>query len=52
MEYKDPEFLTCRQCDSPCYTFDFKNGKILGALCSVCGNDETDEFALPEDYQE
>lgn len=46
---KEPDYLECKLCESPCYIFDFKDGRILSAYCQVCGNDEVDEFRIPQD---
>ena len=49
MEERDIEFIVCKQCDTPCYQFDMHLGKIVNAFCSMCGNDEGDEFEIPND---
>ncbi len=48
MEEREVEFVVCKQCETPCYNFEIHKGKIVSALCPVCGNDETDEFEIPK----
>lgn len=43
-----PEFIICLECETPCYTFEWKQGRIQEAFCSVCGNEEPDEFVTEE----
>lgn len=45
-----PEYLICLNCETPCYTFEFADGKITEAMCLVCGVDDLDEFLGQEDY--
>ena len=47
-----PEFLVCLECETPCYTFEWDGGKITEILCVACGNDDLDQFALPEEIEE
>ncbi len=49
MEEREVEFVICKQCETPTYNFEIIKGKIVFALCPVCGNDETDEFEIPHD---
>lgn len=44
-----PDYLVCIECETPCYTFEWKEGKIIEVLCTVCGNDDTDAFLSQED---
>ena len=47
-----PEYLVCLECDTPCYVFEWEDGKITEVLCQVCGNDDPELFSLPEDVDE
>lgn len=47
-----PEYLICLDCETPCYVFEWEEGELKEALCQACGNDDPDQFALPEDYDE
>ena len=47
-----PEYLICLDCETPCYVFEWEDGELKEALCQACGNDDPDQFALPEDYDE
>jgi hypothetical protein len=46
-----PDYLICLNCESPCYVFEWREGKLAEPLCEACGNDDPDEFATPEDYE-
>ena len=45
------EYIECKNCESPCYTFeiDQRRGVIAQALCTICGNDDPSEFFVPEE---
>jgi hypothetical protein len=45
-----PEFLVCLECEAPCYVFEWREGKPTEILCEVCGNDDADLFATPDDF--
>lgn len=47
----EPEFLICLNCETPCYTFDWTDEKIMEAYCDSCGNDDPEQFATEEDYE-
>jgi hypothetical protein len=47
-----PEYLICLECESPVYVFEWVDDKVLEALCTVCGNDETSQFATEEELEE
>ncbi len=44
-----PEYLVCLECETPCYTFEWQNGQVVEILCLVCGTDDPDQFATPDD---
>ena len=46
-----PDFLICIECETPCYLFEWRGGKLTEALCAACGNDDPDQFATPEDFE-
>lgn len=48
-EEREIDYLVCRQCNSPCYVFEMKAGKIEEAMCMVCGNDDLLLFNIGED---
>jgi len=43
-----PDYIVCLECETPCYTFEWKEGKIVEALCELCGADDTDDFITEE----
>ena len=47
-----PDYYICLECETPCYVFEWQDGKITEALCTACGNDDTDQFAAPEELEE
>lgn len=47
-----PEYLVCLECETPCYTFEWEDGKITDVLCQACGSDDPEQFAKPEDLEE
>jgi hypothetical protein len=44
-----PEFLVCLNCETPCYVFEFEDGKVTEAFCAACGNDEPEMFASEDE---
>ena len=45
-----PDYLICLNCESPCYTFEWGDDGVEEALCTVCGNDEPDQFVTEDDF--
>jgi len=45
-----PEYVICLECESPCYDFEWHDGKLTEVLCGTCGNDDADQFATPDDF--
>ncbi|HUF17329.1 MAG TPA: hypothetical protein VMS12_04705 [Thermoanaerobaculia bacterium] len=48
----EPEYLICVDCESPTYTFEWANEKIITILCDVCGNDDPSEFVTESEYED
>jgi hypothetical protein len=46
-----PDYLICLECESPCYVFEYKDGKISEVICTVCGCDDPSQFATEEDLE-
>jgi len=46
-----PDYLICLECETPCYTFEWKFGDVIEAQCLVCGCEDVDSFMLEEDYE-
>ncbi len=46
-----PEYLTCINCETPCYQFEWANEKVTEAFCAACGADEVEEFMTEEDFE-
>ena len=47
----EPEYLICINCETPCYTFEWEDNRVTEVLCTVCGDDEPDEFATEEEFE-
>lgn len=45
-----PEYLVCVECETPCYVFEWEDGRLVEAVCTVCGNEDVDNFATPDDF--
>lgn len=46
-----PDYLICLNCETPCYNFEWSTTEgCKEALCTVCGNDEVDQFATEEEF--
>ena len=46
-----PDYILCLECETPCYVFEYKDGKISEALCTICYNEDSDQFATEDDYE-
>lgn len=47
-----PDYLICLECETPTYVFEWQEGRVLEALCAVCGNDDPAGFASEEEFEE
>jgi hypothetical protein len=47
-----PDYLICLECDTPCYTFEWRNDKPYDILCEACGNEEAELFVRPDEVDE
>jgi hypothetical protein len=47
-----PDYLICLECDTPCYTFEWRNDKPYDILCEACGNDEIELFVRADEVDE
>ena len=47
-----PDYVVCLNCESPCYVFEWRDDTIREALCTVCGNDDPEEFISPAELEE
>lgn len=45
-----PEYLICLNCETPCYVFEWKEDKLVEALCPICGNDDPEQFGTEEEF--
>jgi hypothetical protein len=48
----EPDYVVCLDCETPCYVFEWRGDKLAEILCTVCGNDNPDQFATPEDLED
>ncbi len=49
---REIDYLICKECQTPCYIFETEAGRILEALCPVCGNEDALRFAVGEGEEE
>ena len=47
-----PDYVICLECETPCYVFEWEDGHLTEALCQSCGNDDLEQFALPEELDD
>ena len=47
-----PEYIICLECEAEVEDFTWRDGEIRRAMCEVCGNNDPDAFALPEDFDD
>jgi hypothetical protein len=45
-----PDNLICLECETPCYTFEWSEDKLVEANCPRCGNEEIEQFVTEEDF--
>jgi translation initiation factor 2 beta subunit (eIF-2beta)/eIF-5 len=45
-----PEYVVCVECETPCYVFEWEEGRLRDALCQACGNDDPERFATQEEF--
>lgn len=48
----EPDYIICLECESPLYVFDWRDERILGAVCMTCGNEDPALFATEEQLEE
>lgn len=46
-----PDYLICVECETPCYNFEWKEGRATEALCEACGNEEPDQFVTEDEWE-
>ena len=46
---RELDYLICRECNTPCYTFEMEKGTLTEAQCLVCGNDDLILFNIGEE---
>ncbi|HEY5611535.1 MAG TPA: hypothetical protein VIL97_10025 [Thermoanaerobaculia bacterium] len=47
----EPEFFICLDCETPTYTFEYHNGKLVSAVCTTCGNDDPTDFVTEQEFE-
>lgn len=47
-----PEYVMCLECETPCYVFEWEEGRITEILCEQCGNDDSEQFVTGEEYDQ
>jgi hypothetical protein len=46
-----PEYLICLECETPCYEFEWEEGALGEVLCTVCGNEDPEQFITEEEFE-
>lgn len=46
-----PEYVICLNCETPCYIFEWSDGKLTEVVCDTCGEDDPDTFATEEEFE-
>lgn len=46
-----PDYVICLECEAPVYIFEWRDGKVLEAVCTVCGNEDVSCFATEDEYE-
>jgi hypothetical protein len=44
--------VICLECEAPSYVFEWREDKLIDALCTTCGNDDATQFVTEEEYEE
>ena len=47
-----PDYVICMECETPTYVFEWGNGVVVEAVCSICGNDDPAAFVSEEQLEE
>ena len=45
-----PEYVVCLECETPVYSFEWRDGEVKECVCEVCGEDDPTQFAAPDDF--
>ncbi len=46
-----PDYVICLECETPVYIFEWRDGKVIEALCTMCGNEDTSSFATEDEFE-
>ena len=46
-----PDYVICLECETPVYIFEWHDGKVTEALCTMCGNEDVSSFATEDEYE-
>lgn len=47
-----PDYVICLECESPTYIFEWRDGVLIEAQCTLCGNEDVSQFITESDYEE
>jgi predicted RNA-binding Zn-ribbon protein involved in translation (DUF1610 family) len=47
-----PEYVVCLDCETPVYVFEWVGEKLTEIICPACGNEDPEQFILPDDLEE
>lgn len=54
MPIAEPDYLICRECETPCYSFEWDPMRafVRSAFCEMCGNDNSEAFKVPDEDEQ
>lgn len=47
----EPDYLICLDCESPTYTFEWRDGKPVDIICDACANEDPEQFMTEGDLE-
>lgn len=48
----EPDYLICLTCETPTYTFEYREDKLISVLCPACGNDDPSDFMTEAEFDQ
>jgi hypothetical protein len=48
----EPDYVICLECETPCYIFEWVEGHLREAQCTMCGNDDPSQFVTEEEIED
>jgi hypothetical protein len=48
----EPDYVICLECETPCYLFEWADGRVREASCTMCGNDDPTQFVTEDEMED